>query len=163
MSRRTRMVPIIMLILALGACGEEARISGSARLVSPLTLDMLTVTVRDRDRVIQWTGADFKARSDDPTPVTPEVETSTTGPDLEVSYRLESAGAVLSMGTVAVPRRRDWRWAVTIWAATTSPEEGCFGCFGSQGFPLAEAFRAPERDSIWVVWSGNSISDPGIY
>jgi hypothetical protein len=152
-----------MLTLALSACGDEARFSVSARLVAPLTLEMLTVTVRDRDRVVHWAGPDFRTGTDDPTPSTPEVQTATSGPDLEVSFRLESAGAVLSTGTVVLPRRSDWRWHVTVWAATTNPEEGCFGCFGSSGFDLAEPFRTPGRDSIWVVWSGNSISGPGIY
>ena len=156
-------LPFTGLILVLGACGEEARISVTATLTSPLKVEMLTVTVRDGDRLIQWTGSDFRPRSDNPVPSTPEIETKTSGPDLEVTYRLESTGAVLSTGTVSLPRRSDWRWGVTISAATTNPEEGCFGCFGSHAFPLAEAFRAPERDSIWVVWGGNSIDNPAIY
>ena len=152
-----------MLIAALGACGEEARISVSAPLMTPLALEMLTVTVRDGDRVIQWTGADFKPGRDNPTPSTPEVNTGTSGPDLEVSFSLENAAAVLSTGTIILPRRSDWRWGVTISAATTDPAGVCFGCFGSSAFLLSEAFRAPERDSIWVVWGGNSISNPAIY
>jgi hypothetical protein len=124
---------------------------------------MLPVTVRDGDRVAHWAGTDFRTGTDDPVPSTPEVETATSGPDLDVSYRLESAGTVLSTGTVALPRKSDWHWSVTIWAATTSPEEGCFGCFGSRAFALADGFRPLERDSIWLVWSGNSINDPGIY
>jgi hypothetical protein len=28
------------------------------------------------------------------------------------------------------------------------PRENCFGCCGSQAFPLAEACRAPGQDSI---------------
>jgi hypothetical protein len=152
-----------MLAFALSGCGDEARIRVSARLVAPLTLEMLTVTVRDGHRVVHWAGADFKTGTDDPIPSSPEVETATSGPDLEISFRLESAGAVLSTGTVVLPRRTDWRWGVTVSAATTSPEAGCFGCFGSRAFDLAQAFRTPGRDSIWVVWSGNSISDPAIY
>jgi hypothetical protein len=46
---------------------------------------------------------------------------------------------------------------------TTNPDEACFGCVGSQVFPLAPAYRATGRDSLWVVWGGNSISDPVIY
>jgi hypothetical protein len=70
---------------------------------------------------------------------------------------------VVSTGAVSLPRKSDWRWGVDISAATTSPAESCLGCFGSQAFALAEAVRAPEKDSIWVVLTGNSIDNPGIY
>lgn len=154
---------LTMLTLALSACGEEARIRVSAALAEPLTIEMLTVTIRDGSRVLQWTGSDFRTGIDQPVPSTPRVETATSGPDLEVSFHLENAGSVLSTGTVVLPRRSDWGWGVTILAATTSPEEGCFGCFGSKAFDLAETFRTPERDSIWLVWGGNSLSDPVMY
>jgi hypothetical protein len=148
---------------ALGACGEDARISVSAALDAPFTLDMLTVTVVDVTRVVQFTGADFRTDANHPTPTTPEVETRTSGPDLQVSYIINNADQVVSVGEVTLPRRSDWRWHVSIAAATTDPQEGCFGCFGSKAFALAQSFRAPQRDSIWLVWSGNSISDPAIY
>jgi hypothetical protein len=144
-------------------CGEEARIGASARLESPLSTEMLTVTVRDVSRIIRWTGDDFTIGPDLVTPTTPEVGTRTSGPDLEVTYEISDGGAVLSSGTVLLPRRSDWRWGVTIEAATADPAEFCFGCFGSRAFALAPAFRPPGRDSIWVVWGGNSISNPVIY
>lgn len=151
------------VILLVSACGDESRISATATLPSPLGVEMLSVEVRDVDRQFQWTASDFRPRPDDLALSTPEVETSTSGPDLEVTYQLESGGAVLSTGTVSVRRNSDWRWTVSIFASTTNPRENCFGCFGSQAFPLAEAFRAPGQDSIWVVWSGNSIDDPAVY
>jgi hypothetical protein len=134
-----------MLAFALSGCGDEARIRVSARLVAPLTLEMLTVTVRDGHRVVHRAGADFKTGTDDPIPSSPEVETATSGPDLEISFRLESAGAVLSTGTVVLPRRTDWRWGVTVSAATTSPEAGCFGC--SDREPSIWR-RRPERPDV---------------
>jgi len=148
-------------VLLLG-CGEEARISATAVLPSPLALDMLTVTVQDRGRTIEWTGDDFQA-SPSATPTTTEVETSTSGPALEVAFRLESDGVVLASGSATLPRKSDWSWNVTVDAATDDPRLSCFGCVGSQAFPLAESFRAPGRDSVWLVWGGNSISDPAIY
>ena len=152
-----------LLLPLLGACGKDARIGVTATLPPPLTLEMLTVDVRDNARLIHWSGSDFRSRPENQVPSTPEVETATAGADLLLTYSLESAGTVISTGTVSLPRKSDWRWGVTISAATTNPGEGCFGCFGSQSFPLAEAFRAPGQDSIWVVWGGNSIDDPGIY
>ena len=154
---------IVLPLLALSACGDDARISITSSLDSPLSTEMLTVSVRDVNRLIRFTGADFRTDADHSNPTTPEVGTATSGPDLELSYTLESAGAILSSGTFTIPRRSDWRWNVSFWAATTNPMESCFGCFGFATFPLAETARTPGRDSIWVVWGGNSISDPVIY
>jgi hypothetical protein len=151
------------VVLFAGACGDEARISVTAALPSPLAVEMLSVEVRDVRQRIQWNASDFRPRPEDAALSTPEVETSTSGPDLEVSYQLESGGAVVSTGMVTLPRKSDWRWTVTIFASTTNPQEDCFGCFGAQAFPLAEALRTPGQDSVWLVWSGNSINDPAIY
>jgi hypothetical protein len=156
-------LPQLALLITLIGCGEDARISISADIAPPLSLDMLTVTLRDRDRVLTWHGADFRPRPENATPSTGDQGTFTSGPDLELNYQLESGGEVLSSGSVILPRRSDWSWGVTIWARTTDPAEECFGCFGSASFPLVPAFRAGGRDSVWIVWGGNSIRDPVIY
>lgn len=152
-----------ILALVLAGCGDEALIGASARLDPPLSPGMLTVTVRDVSRITRWTGDDFATGPDNVTPTTPEVSIRTSGPDLEVTYEISDGGTVLSSGTVLLPRRSDWRWGVTIEAATANPAEFCFGCFGSRAFALAPEFRPAGRDSIWVVWGGNSISDPVVY
>ena len=153
----------LAIVAAVVGCGDEARISASAVLPPPLAPQMLTVTVRDRDRVIEWNGASFRITPANGTPSTPEEAIGLSGPDLEVVFRLENEGELLSTGTVLLPRRRDWRWGVTVEASTTDPQLGCFGCLGSQVFPLDAGFQSPGRDSIWVVWGGNSISDPVTY
>jgi len=121
----------LAIAVAVVGCGDEARISASAVLPPPLAPQMLTVTVRDRDRVIEWNGAAFQITPANGTPSTAEEDIGLTGPDLEVGFRLENVGAVLSAGTVLLPRRRDWRWGVTVEASTTDPQLGCFGCLGS--------------------------------
>jgi len=123
---------------------------------------MLTVTVREGQRTWQWRGVDFRSGSDNATPHTPERSTGTRG-DIEVRFRFQTGDQVLSEGTVTLPLREDWRWGVDIHPATTDPKRECFGCFGSRAFSLAAAFRPVNRDSIWVVWGGNSISNPVIY
>ena len=102
--RPSREVLVATAVAALIACGEEARISASAVLLPPLAVEMLTVTVRDGDRLIQWSGADFEPRPSNGTPSTLEAEVKPSGPDLEVSFRLESSGTLLSAGTVTLPR-----------------------------------------------------------
>jgi hypothetical protein len=146
----------------LVGCGDSARISAEARLGAPLDVGMLTVTVRDLDREWTWQGSDFHATTTRPTPTTDQRDTHTSG-SADVSFTLKDSGTVLSEGTVTLPLREDWRWGVTVTAQTTDPRQGCFGCVGSMAFPLAASHRAPDRDSIWVVWGGNSISDPVVY
>jgi hypothetical protein len=149
-------------MLALLACGDTALISASATLGAPLSTDMLTVTVQDRTRLIEWRGADFRTERYG-TPTTPEIETGSDGPDLTVSYRLEADGRVVSTGTATIPRRNDWRWQVNVITTTTDPRTGCFGCEGSRAFVLDSAFRPALSDSVWLVWGGNYISHPVVY
>jgi hypothetical protein len=158
-----RLCDLALIAAALNGCGDDSRIRVTAVLPPPLGTELLTVTVQDGGRVLEWNGADFRPDAFNATPSTPDVAIATSGPDLTLSYRLETEAGPLSTGSVTLPRRSDWAWHVTISAATTDPALLCFGCIGSHGFGLAEAFRAPERDSIWVVWGGNSISNPVVY
>jgi len=150
------------LLVGAGACEPDARLSVSAPLIPPLALEMLTVTVREGHRTWQWHGDDFRSTRDNATPHTSEISTSTRG-EVEVRFRFQTGNQILSEGTVTLPLREDWRWGVDIHAATTDPRLQCFGCFGSRAFALAADFRPVNRDSIWVVWGGNSISNPVIY
>ena len=140
--------------------GEGARISAEARPQAALAVDMLSVTVRDHGSSWTWQGSDFQTVR--PTPTTDEHETGTSG-TAEATFQLAAEGQALSEGTISLPLQRDWRWSVTIMARTSDPRVECFGCVGSKAFPLAASHRQPDRDSIWVVWGGNSISDPVTY
>ena len=152
----------ILVIVCVGACGPEPRVSVSASLPPPLGLEMLTVTVRDPERLWRWRPSDFTARPAGRTPTTAERRTSATG-TLEVGFQLTDEGVPLSAGSIQLPLSGDWRWSIEIRAVTADPTYGCFGCAGTQAFPLPPRYRAPGRDSIWVVWGGNSISSPRVY
>lgn len=52
---------------------------------------------------------------------------------------------------------------MTVFSRTVDPIRQCFGCFGSVAFDLLPAYRTVDHDSIWVVWGGNSISNPVTY
>lgn len=71
---------------------------------------MLTMTFTDGARHVTWRGADFSPRPENATPSTLEWSFGSQGPDLVVTFRLEDGGQLLSQGTVAIPRRSDWRW-----------------------------------------------------
>ena len=159
-----RILPL-SLVLLFGplACGDDARISASAALGPPVSPAMLTVTVTDGDRRIIWHGNDFRPRPDNATPTTLEASLGATGPDIIVAFRLEDGGELLSQGSITLPRRTDWRWGVTIFNRTADPRLGCFGCIGSAAFDLAMSHRVVDHDSTWIVWGGNSISNPVVY
>lgn len=152
-----------LLMLGVISCGDEARISASVLFTPPITPDMLTLSVVDGNRRITWNGDDFRPGPSNAAFRTSDAALRTTGADLTVEYRIESLGVVLSQGTVLLPRRSDWKWGVDIITSTTDPRRTCLGCFGSQAFPLLAGYRTPEHDSVWVVWGGNSISNPVVY
>ena len=151
-----------LIILAsafmLAGCNETSRISAVARLDPPLTINMLTVNARDKDRNWTWRGPDFRSSLEWPTPTTRERETGTEG-EIQVSFRLQAKGETVSEGSVSLPLRRDWSWGVQVVSATADPGQACFGCTGSKAFPLAREYRGPERDSVWVLWGGHAIGD----
>ena len=152
-------VLLLSLSLLTAGCHKTSRVSAVARLDPPLTVDMLTVQAKDEDRAWTWRGSDFRSSMEWPTPTTRERETRTRG-DLEVSFRLQSKGQTVSEGSVTLPLRSDWRWGVQVVSATSDPGQACHGCTGSKAFPLAREYRGPERDSVWLVWGGQGISEP---
>jgi hypothetical protein len=152
-----RAATAVLVLFLLSGCRESSRISAVARLDPPLTTEMLTVTIQDDSRGWTWRGSDFQSSLDLPTPTTRERETGTRG-EIEISFRLQMSGDTVSEGRVKLPLRSDWRWGVQVVSATSDPGEACFGCTGSKAFPLAPEYRGPERDSVWLVWGGSSIS-----
>ena len=151
-----------LMLGVMGCAGDDSLVSVAYRAGPSLTLPMLTITVQDGDRRWTWSAADFPGPQSAPTPTTPERSTRSAGA-LELTYRFADAAGTVSTGSIALPLRPDWRWGVDLIAATTDPRVGCFGCSGSRAFPIAPAYRSPGRDSLWVVWGGNSISNPVIY
>jgi hypothetical protein len=155
-------ITVITLLAASTACSPDARISFSTRVGGPLAGAALTVTVEDGARRWTWTGDDFRTRTSSGAPTSPSISTPTSG-TAQVTFELRDGNAVISSGTVSIPLQGDWAWNLDLIASTDDPMLRCFGCQGSQAFPLAEAWRAEGQDSIWVVWGGNSISDPVVY
>lgn len=148
---------LLVSVLVVAGCNETSRISAVARLDPPLTVDMLTISARDDDHGWTWRGSDFRSSLEWPTPTTGERETRTRG-EIRISFRLQAKGDTVSEGSVTLPLRSDWRWGVQVVSATSDPGDACYGCIGSQAFPLAREYRGPERDSVWLVWGGQSIT-----
>lgn len=154
---------LLLSSLLLAACGPpDALVSVSFRGSPPLALEMVTAQASDGQRSWTWTPDDFRATTEHPAPTTPERSTPTSGM-LQLSISLDDHGTPVASGEIAIELRRDWRWNVDIVTATTDPRLQCFGCIGSKAFSLAPAYRAAGRDSLWLVWGGNSIRNPVVY
>lgn len=122
--------------------------------------DLVTIRFDDGRSARTVTGEDF---SGGPGRLgTREFETRTSG-TLTVDVTLADAGGTFAAGEVEIPLRSDWRWGVSLHLGDDNPHDRCFGCFGYESFAIAEAHRDSPADSLWVVWGGNSISDPVVY
>jgi hypothetical protein len=144
----------------VAACHREARASASYSGNALLPVSALTLTLDANGIGWIFHGADSAIagtfwRS-------PELNTPTSG-TLTVAYELRTAGGLASAGGVSLQMRRDWTWGVDVRVDSANPIRTCFGCAGSKGFMLAPFAQRTPKDSVWVVWGGNSISRPVVY
>lgn len=68
-------------------------------------------------------------------------------------------GFQLAEGQLTLEVPSDWEWEVQFHLAMLDPADTCFGCAGSQAHRLAD----DREQQLFVVWGGNSISDPVSY
>jgi hypothetical protein len=82
-----------------------------------------------------------------------------TGEELTIDFSLASRQTELTAGQVRLEVIPDWEWEVQFHLSATDPADTCFGCQGSVAFDLA----GENTSRLYVVWGGNSISDPVAY
>ena len=139
-----------------------AQVVVSAHLPAPLSVERLAVHFDDGTR--QWTvhGRDLAHASGNVWRGTPQ--TTAASGTLHVRYVVTAPDAtVVSEGSIDLPLRADWIHGVDIHAATEDPRRHCMGCQASVRFALAPQGRSPAADAVYVVWGGNSISNPVVY
>ena len=146
------------------ACGPpDATVSVAYRAAAPLSLAGLTVVATDGGHRWTWRGSEFQP---DPqngdAPSSPKHETQTSG-SLILDFRFADGADPITAGTVTLPLQSDWEWGVSIMLSTADPAFQCMGCAGSKALPLPPAYRQSGRDSVWLVWGGNSIRHPVVY
>jgi hypothetical protein len=94
---------------------------------------------------------------------TDRFETATSG-NFKIGFELLSEGKkTATSGTVNMPLRGDWSWHVSFHLATTDPSIMCFGCTGSSSYDLDPMLGFDPDVRLWVVWGGNSITNPVVY
>jgi len=72
------------------------------------------------------------------------------------------AGQICS-GQVSLPLAIDHMYEVIFMNQAEDPSLAWWGIAGSKSFPLPPAHRRTEFDSLWIMWGGNSISNPVMY
>lgn len=155
-------VVAIALVVFLAACaGGESRVQfgvqGDVEILRPL----LEITATSGDWSITVTGQEIG------TAETPnhsrEFETAGSGPLVVTAVLRRPGEPVLASGSVELEIRKDWRWGVDIFLTHENPTGMCFGCMGHEAFPVPPGLTDEPGDSLFMVWGGNSISEPVVY
>lgn len=116
----------------------------------------LFIRLRDGLRVLEYT-LDDANRSIGP------IGTGSAG-TLRVEFTVLLDGRPTgTTGSIELPLRRDWRWGVDFFITVNDPIETCFGCFGSEEYELDPVLGFGPEQRLYVVWGGNSISNPVVY
>lgn len=165
-TRISRMLAIASAAVAtgiLGACNDEARLSVA---VQPMAPPLNTAEIRYRieigGRRWQFT-LPASATANGVRQTSGEFQTPTSGTARVMFSVVLPDGREVASGDASVAARGDWAWGFDLFAATTDPRRMCFGCVASKSFALPVDLRTDGRDSLWLVWGGNTIKHPRIY
>ena len=147
----------VALLIAVAAC-EDSRMS--VRIIEspelPLSDVRVTLVLPNHTRVLQ--PGDFGTRDK----VAPWLSTPAHGTAF-VQVALDGDTTAASARRLSLGLRSDWEYSVLVQADSLDPKRTCLGCIGSLAFPLPEARQRNPRDSLWLTWGGNSISNPVVY
>jgi len=159
-----RVFPVLLMIsiLSFGCSEDRALVQVKFYKDTLLTRDMITITIDDGES--RWRFGPSCLRSYLGAWSSPEIETRNEG-TLLVKYQCKDPeGALVSGGQLKLGLREDWRWGIDIFHSEQNPYHTCFGCFGYKSFPILNpAYMSSDSDSVFVVWGGNSISNPVEY
>ena len=72
-------------------------------------------------------------------------------------------GEAMSSGMVRLPLQPNNEYSVTVDIGESNPIRACLGCQGSKVFAIDPDLGYAPTDSLFIVWAGNSISNPVIY
>jgi len=151
----------LMLISSIGCSKDRAEIRlGAQRGFESAEGRELRVTVSENDRVFL---RDFEFVLSDARPSAGPFSTAHSGTLKIACVVLLDGNETNGRGEIELPLRSDWRWGVDFFISQNDPIDTCFGCFGSRAFALDPALGYGEAEKLYVVWGGNSISDPVIY
>ncbi|HEX5131442.1 MAG TPA: hypothetical protein VFX92_03025 [Candidatus Krumholzibacteria bacterium] len=144
------------VMLALTGCSDDARMQIQVVPSSPNGYPEI------RASWPQWP-ATHTVVLDSTHTSTGRFDTATSG-TFRINFVLLSDGVeTTTRGTVDIPLRGDWGWSIDFWLMEEDPADLCFGCSGSTAFDVDSLPGLDPGVKLWVVWGGNSISNPVTY
>jgi hypothetical protein len=155
----------ILSLLVAGCSIFESEVSSEVRLSIQGNTEVLRRAINLQIAAPGWrktlSGADFGS------PDAPNYSQSFPTPKsgkLQVQFTLtDSLGDHLNSGDISLDIRSDWRWSIDFVLSNQNPFNGCFGCIGYASFPVDSVFQKAAKDSLFVIWGGNSIKHPVVY
>jgi hypothetical protein len=109
-----------------------------------------------------WTGVSLSMVLDSAQRST-EFETEQSGSIVIPFTLLLNGQDTATSGAVELPLKSDWRWGLDFFLSDADPRATCFGCLGSRAFDVDPVLGLAPEVKLWVVWGGNSISNPVVY
>lgn len=100
---------------------------------------------------VQYTCEDFTLGSAGFLRIFAEVPNSGT---LLIEMELIQDATVVSEGSFTLAMSDDFEWGIDLFRQAGDPQEFCFGCLGSEGFPIAEMAQNEPGEAIWLSWGG---------
>lgn len=148
---------VVLAVLLSGCSEQDSRLS--LGLVQPMLDDAApTVSITLRDD-----GAITKVLLGPGSPRWGPMSTSRDG-RLDISFVVLKDGVPTETeGRIELDVREDWGWNIDFMIRSDNPAESCFGCFGNKTFPLDPTLGYEMDRHLYVIWGGNSISDPVVY
>jgi hypothetical protein len=157
---RARALLLCVVATALG-CGGENRSEFSMRYFGATQLPPGELRVSITDPAVQFNR--YGEFLNTPDLILYNGQQTQPRGQLMVSYLMRDGDTQLSTGAITLDIRGDWTWDITLRVDSLNPINLCFGCVGSKSFPLAAAYQRNARDSVWLIWGGNSIAHPVIF
>ena len=155
MNMRYVVVFISLLVLACGRSDDKSEVQVSLYGDPTTLLRGIEVRLEAPGFLKTLHGSDFTSSR------TERIATPRTGTLLATVTVRDSLGTVLSSGNLSFNIRSDWIWFIDVWFAQPNPLGTCFGCMGAKAFPISVPKTPP--DTMFLVWAGNSIKNPGIF
>ncbi len=158
-------IMLFIVSLFIGCSGSETDYSSEVQLSIQGNTETLRKVIQVELNVNEWNktlnGIDF-GTTDLPN-YSRSYHTAKSG-TLKVKFTLiDSAGVHSNSGIISLAVKPDLRWSIDFVLSNHNPFYGCFGCIGYSSFRIDHEFQKTNDDSLFVIWSGNSIKNPVIY
>lgn len=82
---------------------------------------------------------------------------------LTVRAELFQDDRLVASGVIGWEMREEYRWGLSVFRQADDPADACFGCMGSDGLTVDEAFRNEPGERLWFTWGGRPRGSDVVY